>query len=73
MSLWSRLFRRRAAPSAEVDERAAVAAPPSPKTVALPDEPFVFECQACGKVFEARRKKAICPECESPDVANMSE
>ena len=26
------------------------------------------ECRVCGKVFDARRKKPLCPECDSHDV-----
>jgi Zn finger protein HypA/HybF involved in hydrogenase expression len=83
MGLWSRLFRwRRAADiaAARRDEVAA-AAPPSAEApvtgnespIELPAEPFVFECQSCGKVFEARRKRAACPECDSRDVSIVSE
>jgi Zn finger protein HypA/HybF involved in hydrogenase expression len=39
----------------------------------LPTEPNVFECQSCGKVFEARRLRPACPECDSNDVSLMSE
>ena len=74
MSLWSRLFGSR--------KETESAAPPQPqedqprdtsKTIELPVEPYVFECQSCGKVFEARRRRANCPECDSPDVAIVSE
>ncbi|HVO25761.1 MAG TPA: hypothetical protein VMW56_19250 [Candidatus Margulisiibacteriota bacterium] len=41
--------------------------------VELPAEPFVFECQSCGKVFEARRLRPLCPECDSRDVSLLSE
>jgi Zn finger protein HypA/HybF involved in hydrogenase expression len=34
----------------------------------VPPEPFVFECRACGKVFEAHTTRACCPECDSLDV-----
>ncbi len=61
-------------------QKAVEAAEPTPaplaetgNTVALPLEPFVFECQSCGKVFEARRKRAPCPECDSTDVVVLSE
>ena len=74
MGLWSRLLRWR---------RSAGAAPPAPageasphdvgNTVDLPAEPFVFECQSCGKVFEARRLRPLCPECDSRDVSLLSE
>ena len=42
-------------------------------TIPLPAEPYVFECQSCGKVFEARRKHPSCPECDSTAVSLMSE
>jgi Zn finger protein HypA/HybF involved in hydrogenase expression len=73
MGLWSRLlrWRQRAAPeSAEVGREPT---PESGNTVELPTEPFVFECQACGKVFESRRKRAQCPECDSTEIALLSE
>jgi Zn finger protein HypA/HybF involved in hydrogenase expression len=71
MSLWSRLFRWG---SAAADEEPKPAAPEEAhNTVELPAEPFVFECQSCGKVFEARRKRPQCPECDSPDVSLLSE
>jgi len=76
MSLWSRLFPRRR--SAAIAPPAA-SAPPAPaanasaKTVELPTEPFVFECQSCGKVFEARRKRPQCPECDGTEVSLLSE
>ncbi|MBI1816011.1 MAG: hydrogenase maturation nickel metallochaperone HypA [Deltaproteobacteria bacterium] len=71
MSLWARLFQRKAA----VKPSPAPAPPPpsvSEQVVELPTEPFVFECQMCGKVFEARRKKPLCPECDSADVQLVS-
>ena len=75
MRLWSRLFRRRldaatAAPSADDTQEDA---PGSSNTVELPAEPFVFECRSCGKVFEARRKRPCCPECDSTEVSLLSE
>jgi rubrerythrin len=78
MGLWSRLFPRRSRAATEdaPAERAPEASPTSDtsgKTVELPTEPFVFECQSCGKVFEARRKRPQCPECDSPEVSLMSE
>lgn len=75
MGLWSRLVRwgRRteaAAPSAPIVEAPLEDAG---NTVELPTEPFVFECQSCGKVFEARRLRPLCPECDSRDVSLLSE
>lgn len=42
------------------------------KLVRLPEEPYVFECRDCGKVFEARRLRPTCVECDSTDVQLMS-
>jgi len=39
----------------------------------LPEDPYVFECRTCGKVFEARRRHPLCRECDSADVELMSE
>jgi Zn finger protein HypA/HybF involved in hydrogenase expression len=39
----------------------------------LPGEPHVFECQSCGKVFDATQRRALCPECDSPDVSLLTE
>jgi phosphoglycolate phosphatase len=41
--------------------------------VTLPLEPHVFECQLCHKVFESRRRRPVCPECDSSDTELMSE
>jgi len=78
MGLWTRLLRWRGVSPA--DESAVEDVEPEPipvdevdNTVVLPTEPFVFECQSCGKVFEARRKRPQCPECDSSDVSVMSE
>jgi Zn finger protein HypA/HybF involved in hydrogenase expression len=68
MSLWSRLFRRRA-------ESAVAAVDPAPRVehvIELPAEPFVFECRVCGKVFEARRLRPLCPECDGDEVDLVS-
>ena len=74
MSLWSRLFRWRTDEKAEEVEPTQPATEDEPsKTIDLPVEPFVFECQSCGKVFEARRKRPQCPECDSTDVAMLSD
>jgi Zn finger protein HypA/HybF involved in hydrogenase expression len=65
MSIWSWLIRR--IPTAS--------APPSTRgkgPIPLPTEPAVFECRVCHKVFEARRLRPTCPECDSPDVELMS-
>jgi len=75
MGLWSRLLSwgRRTeavAPLAPIEE---VPLQEAGKTVELPTEPFVFECQSCGKVFEARRLRPLCPECDSRDVSLLSE
>ena len=78
MGLWSRLFPRRSRAATEETPpvrppEASSASDTSGKTVELPTEPFVFECQSCGKVFEARRKRPQCPECDSSEVSLMSE
>ena len=82
MGLWARLLRWRsgavsAEPTSEEIESDAEASPAElaapTNTIALPTEPYVFECQSCGKVFEARRRRARCPECDSTEVALMSE
>jgi rubrerythrin len=68
MTFWEWLTRRAA--------RSAAAPRPRPTRtgpIALPTEPFVFECRQCGKVFEARRRKAPCPECDSFEVEIVSE
>jgi Zn finger protein HypA/HybF involved in hydrogenase expression len=74
MGLWSKLIRWRQ--NGDVLAESDVAAPRSPdaetNTVELPIEPFVFECHECGKVFEARRIRPGCPECDSRDVALLS-
>ena len=70
MSIWKWLFRRPAKP------QRPTAAPSAPKgskdPIRLPTEPSVFECRVCHKVFEARRLRPSCPECDSPDVELMS-
>jgi rubrerythrin len=75
MSLWSRLFRWGSDKPDDVADSEPEAAPAGEpdNTVELPRQPFVFECQSCGKVFEARRKRPQCPECDSPDVSILSE
>ena len=74
MGLWSRLMSWGRAttvppPAAEGTPRE----PATANTVELPAEPFVFECQSCGKVLEARRLRPLCPECDSRDVSLLSE
>lgn len=68
MSIWKRLFggRTRAgeAPPAKRKQRASPSEP-----IPLPSEPYVFECRACGKVFDSRRRRDVrCPECDAGDV-----
>jgi Zn finger protein HypA/HybF involved in hydrogenase expression len=75
MGLWSRLIRWRRRTEA-AGQPARIEGAPSHEagnTVELPSEPFVFECQSCGKVFEARRLRPLCPECDSRDVSLVSE
>ena len=72
MGLWSRLLRWGWRPQNDGSPESTPAKPVAP-AVELPLEPFVFECQSCGKVFEARRKHPSCPECESRDVSMLAE
>jgi putative FmdB family regulatory protein len=37
-----------------------------------PMAPYVFECRQCHKVFEARTRRAFCPECDSDDVERLT-
>ncbi|MGH7788734.1 MAG: hypothetical protein ACRERC_17825 [Candidatus Binatia bacterium] len=66
MSIWSRLFGR------PLDANVKPVAPPARGPIPLPTDPFVFECRVCHKVFEARRRRPSCPECDSQDVEVMS-
>jgi Zn finger protein HypA/HybF involved in hydrogenase expression len=71
MSIWSWLRRRPATPV----RRAAGDTPTAARgkqAIPLPTEPSVFECRDCHKVFEARRRRPTCPECDSADVELMS-
>lgn len=71
MSIWTWLRRRPA--KQDPRQRAAPAEPAVEKLpIRLPTEPSVFECRTCHKVFEARRLRPTCPECDSPDVELMS-
>jgi Zn finger protein HypA/HybF involved in hydrogenase expression len=63
MRLWQRLFPR-PAPGETPSEPERGDGP----VIALPSEPFVFECRTCGKIFEARRKRPLCPECDEAEV-----
>ena len=84
MGLWSKLLNWRRLnlthplqPTLNVGEAASTsaeaAAASHEEPVTLPLEPFVFECESCGKVFEARRLRPLCPECDSRDVSLLSE
>jgi Zn finger protein HypA/HybF involved in hydrogenase expression len=74
MGLWSKLLRwGRASEVAPPKSPAEAPASDAGNAVELPAEPFVFECQSCGKVFEARRLRPLCPECDSRDVSLLSE
>ena len=74
MGLWSKLLRwTRTGEAVPLKPTAAAPVPDAGNTVELPAEPFVFECQSCGKVFEARRLRPLCPECDSRDVSLLSE
>lgn len=67
MSIWTWLLRRLPIPKTSRSP-----APRRKGPIPLPTEPFVFECRECHKVFEARRRRPLCPECDSPDVELMS-
>jgi Zn finger protein HypA/HybF involved in hydrogenase expression len=67
MSIWSWLFHRPTKPRRAADDPARGRQP-----IPLPTEPSVFECRECHKVFEARRRRPTCPECDSADVELMS-
>jgi Zn finger protein HypA/HybF involved in hydrogenase expression len=71
MSLWKRLFGRSEAPPEQPD--GGDEEPPENGAITLPTEPYVFECRQCGKVFEKRRRRPTCPECDSTDVDLVSE
>ena len=74
MGLWSKLLRRgRAGEAVPLKPPGEAPASDTGNAVELPAEPFVFECQSCGKVFEARRLRPLCPECDSRDVSLLSE
>ena len=71
MSLWQWLFGKSPEPEAAVKDDEDD--PSDDRTVPLPAEPYVFECHDCGKVFEKRRRRTICPECDSLNVEIISE
>jgi Zn finger protein HypA/HybF involved in hydrogenase expression len=74
MGFWSKLVSwGRQTPASPAAPPAVAQDSATMNTVDLPAEPFVFECQSCGKVFEARRLRPLCPECDSRDVSLMSE
>jgi Zn finger protein HypA/HybF involved in hydrogenase expression len=65
MSLWKWLVRSKPMPSTP--------APGTKRTIRLPIEPYVFECRQCGKVFDSRRRRPSCVECDSDDVELVSD
>ncbi len=69
MSWWARLLDRLT--GADVDEP-DTALEEAPAATSRSDEPQVFECQTCFKVFESKQPGALCPECDSPDVIALS-
>jgi hypothetical protein len=71
MSIWSWLMRRPTKPNPAAPTPAPQARGPK-QPIPLPSEPSVFECRECHKVFEARRRRPTCPECDSADVELMS-
>ena len=75
MSIWSWLLRRprpSSAPAAEPAKQERANKERAKRPIPLPSEPSVFECRVCRKVFEARRLRPTCPECDSSDVELMS-
>jgi Zn finger protein HypA/HybF involved in hydrogenase expression len=71
MSIWSWLRGRPATPAPQAADDAPTATR-GKRAIPLPTEPSVFECRDCHKVFEARRRRPTCPECDSADVELMS-
>jgi hypothetical protein len=69
MSIWTWLRRR---PPQPVHTPNTPPARHPQGAIPLPTEPSVFECRDCHKVFEARRRRPTCPECDSADVELMS-
>lgn len=67
MSWWSRLLDR--LKGTLIDDGDWVEEPTARSRA---DEPQVFECQSCFKVFDADRPGPLCPECDSPDVIALS-
>jgi Zn finger protein HypA/HybF involved in hydrogenase expression len=65
MSLWKWLVRSKPVRSALEAE--------TKRPIRLPIEPYVFECRQCGKVFESRRRRPRCTECDSEDAELVSE
>ncbi len=63
MSFWSDWFARA---KLEPPQRAAENVTPQA------NEPDVFECRDCGKVFESPRLPVACPECDSTNVERMT-
>jgi predicted Zn-ribbon and HTH transcriptional regulator len=33
---------------------------------------FKYRCKSCGKVYKSTGKKAVCPECKSEDVEDVT-
>ncbi len=75
MSLWSwLLWRRRVETNVQRPAASAERWRAAPQgAIPLPTEPYVFECRLCGKVFEVRRRRPLCPECDSDDVELLSD
>jgi Zn finger protein HypA/HybF involved in hydrogenase expression len=65
MSLWKWLVRSKELPSEP--------APGEKRPIRLPVEPYVFECRQCGKVFDSRKRRPPCIECDSEDVELVSD
>ena len=66
---WSRGMKKEASEDTAINAKEQR----SQGTIPLPQEPFVFECGDCGKIFEVRRRRAACPECDSENVSILSD
>jgi len=75
MSLWSwLLWRRRVETRVQLSAAPGERRPSPPQgAIPLPTEPYVFECRLCGKVFEVRRRRPLCPECDSDEVELLTD
>jgi hypothetical protein len=61
MSWWSDLLSRLLGPAGEDEDLVDDTSLPS-------NEPPLFECQVCFKIFESTESPPVCSECDSVDV-----